>query len=207
MKLAVFDYDSTLMDGETIDYLAKEFGVENQIATITTSAMNGEIDFFESLNKRVSLLKGLEYNRALKVCKNLPFTTGAKETISTLKKHNFIVVCFSGGFNIATSYSKNILGVDEDFSNTLHYKDNLLTGLVSGEMMFADSKGYMLQKLQKLLNINKNDTVAIGDGANDISMFKHSGTKIAFCSKDVLKKEADIIVDKRDLREILHTIL
>jgi phosphoserine phosphatase len=207
MKLAVFDYDSTLMDGETIDFLAEDFGIRDEISEITEDAMNGRIDFFESLNRRVSLLKGLDYKKAIDICRSLPLTKGAKETVNELKKNGFIVVCFSGGFNIATSYTKEQIGLNEDFSNTLHHKNGTLTGLVSGEMMFSDSKGYMLQKIQNVLNIKKENTVAIGDGANDLSMFLHSGTKIAFCAKEALKKEANIIIETRDLQEVLHKIL
>lgn len=206
MKLAVFDFDSTLMDGETIEFLAKELGLETKVKDITDKAMRGEIDFFESLTQRVSLLKGLEVKRVNEICHNLPIMNGAKDTIQGLKDLGYTVVCFSGGFKNATSYFAPILGLDGDFSNTLHSKDGVLTGLVGGEMMFNTSKGEMLQNLQKVMHVTPENTIAIGDGANDLSMFKHAGTRVAFCAKPILKSAANIIIDEKDLRLILNKI-
>lgn len=206
LKLAVFDFDSTLMDGETLEFLAEEFGLRDKIAAITAEAMNGKIDFFESLIKRVALLKGLEQSKVEKICAELPLMKGAKETISELKKAGFKTVCFSGGFKSATIPARKILGLDADFSNDLHFKDGKLTGLVGGEMMFSSSKGTMLQTLQRLLSVSEENTVTVGDGANDLSMFKFAGTRVAFCAKDVLKKAANVIVEKKDLTYALNGI-
>ncbi|RLA74837.1 MAG: phosphoserine phosphatase SerB [Epsilonproteobacteria bacterium] len=203
MNLAVFDFDSTLMDGETIDMLGFAHGVGEGITAITTNAMAGEIDFFESLISRVKLLEGMPYDQAVAVCQNLPYIKGAKTMIQNLKQKNYKVVCMSGGFTIATHYAQNILGFDIEFANTLHHKNGTLTGEVGGEMMFEFSKGDMIHRLQKLLDIPKKRTLCIGDGANDLSMFKHSGTKIAFCAKEVLKNEADIVIDEKDLNKVL----
>lgn len=206
MKLAVFDFDSTLMDGETLEFLARETGIEKEVREITDRAMRGELDFFESLQKRVSLLKGLEVKTVNNICENLPVMPGAQQTIKELQNAGYKVVCFSGGFKNATvPFAKNF-GLDGEFSNILHTKNDLLTGLAGGEMMFNDSKGEMLKKLQKLLEISKENTLAIGDGANDLSMFKYAGTKIAFCAKPILKKHADIIIDTKDLTQILNKI-
>lgn len=206
LKLAVFDFDSTLMDGETLEFLAEEFGLRDKIAAITAEAMNGKIDFFESLIKRVALLKGLEQSKVEKICAELPLMKGAKETISELKKAGFKTVCFSGGFKSATIPARKILGLDADFSNDLHFKDGKLTGLVGGEMMFSSSKGTMLQTLQRLLSVSEENTVTVGDGANDLSMFKFAGTRVAFCAKDVLKKAANVIVEEKDLTYALNGI-
>jgi len=206
LKLAVFDFDSTLMDGETIDILASHYGVSQEVSKITKQAMEGELDFFEALSQRVALLKEMDAVKVDEVCQNLPFITGAKEIISYLKNINYKVFVFSGGFKNATSHAKNILGFDMDFSNTLHVKYGKLTGMVGGEMTFSNSKGEMLKKLQTILDIDKNDTLVVGDGANDISMFKEARTKIAFCAKDILKKEADICIDKKDLTIIKNYI-
>ena len=202
MKLAVFDFDSTLMDGETIDFLAKELGFEEEVAKITERAMAGELDFFDSLIERVALLKGLKESKVNQICQNLPLIEGAKEAVSMLKDNGFRVVCFSGGFRNATKPICANLGIDADFSNYLHAKDGVLTGLVGGEMMFSSSKGEMIQRVQKLLNVSKENTLAVGDGANDASMFKYAGVSVAFCAKDVLKKEATDIVDIKDLKEV-----
>ncbi|QCT94464.1 phosphoserine phosphatase SerB [Caminibacter mediatlanticus TB-2] len=206
MKLAVFDFDSTLMDGETIDFLAEPLGLKDKVALITEMAMRGELDFFESLIMRVKLLEGLEDKKVNEICHNLPYMPGADETIKALKKDGYKVVVFSGGFRNATSYAKEILGFDADFSNILHSKNGRLTGLVGGEMMFSHSKGDMLKRLQAILGISIEDTLVVGDGANDLSMFKYAGTRIAFCAKDVLKKEANVIIEEKDLTKILEFI-
>lgn len=206
MKLAVFDFDSTLMDGETIDFFAAELGLEEKVAAITEKAMNGELDFFESLITRVELLKGLEYDKVVEIGKNLPLMNGAKEIIPALQAKGYKVICFSGGFRVGTSPAKDILGLDADFSNVLHHKDGVLTGLVGGDMMFDYSKGDMIQRIQNILGITKKDTLVVGDGANDRSMFTYADTRIAFCAKDILKKEANIIIDEKDLTKILEYI-
>ncbi len=206
MKLAVFDFDSTLMDGETIDFLAKDFGIEDQIKNITKLAMEGKLDFFESLTQRVSLLKGLPENRVKNICSNLPYMPGAIDTVSELKRRGYKVVCFSGGFKSATVPAKLALGLDAEFSNMLHFKDGAMTGLVGGEMMFSTSKGQVLHTLQGLLGITENETLAVGDGANDLSMFKFAKTKIAFCAKEILKKEATIVINNKNLLEIIDYI-
>ncbi len=203
MKLAVFDFDSTLMDGETIDFLAEPLGLKEKVAVITERAMRGELDFFESLTTRVQLLEGLETETVDSICRNLPFMPGAKETIEELKKRGYRVVVFSGGFRNATSHAREVLGFDADFSNVLHSRDGRLTGLVGGDMMFDFSKGDMLVRLQRLLGIGPEDTLVVGDGANDRSMFEHAKTKIAFCAKEILKKEANVVIDEKDLTQIL----
>ena len=206
LKLAVFDFDSTLMDGETIDFFADELGIGEKVAEITEEAMSGRLDFFESLQQRVGLLKGLDYSVVEKISQNLPYMKGARETISELKSRGMTVICFSGGFRSATGYAKDILGYDADFSNVLHEKDGKLTGLVGGDMMFNYSKGDMLQRLQNILGISEAETLVCGDGANDLSMFAHAGTRISFCGREILEKEANIIIKEKDLTKILEKI-
>ena len=203
MKLCVFDFDSTLMDGETIDFLANELGFKEKVSSITKRAMAGELDFFESLIQRVALLKGLKKEKVDEICHNLPYMIGAKDTIKELKQRGYKVVVFSGGFRNATDYAKDILGYDASFSNILHDKNGVLTGLVGGDMMFGFSKGDMLKRLQNILKISPKDCMVVGDGANDISMFKYANIKVAFCANEILKKEATHIIDEKDLRKIL----
>lgn len=203
MKLCVFDFDSTLMDGETIDFLAKPLGLKEEVSSITERAMQGELDFFESLTMRVKLLKGLEIKKVDEICHSLPYMPGAKEAIDELKKRGYKVAVFSGGFRNATSYAKDILGYDIDFSNVLHVKDDKLSGLVGGDMMFGFSKGDMMQRLQNLLGVSQEDTIAVGDGANDKSMFKYANLKVAFCAKEVLKKEANAIIDTKNMKNLI----
>jgi len=206
LKLAVFDFDSTLMDGETIDFFADELGIGQEVARITEEAMSGRLDFFESLQQRVQLLKGLEFSVVQKISQNLPYMPGAVETIAELKRRGLKVVCFSGGFRTATGYAKDILGYDADFSNVLHEKDGKLTGLVGGDMMFSHSKGDMLTRLQSILGVSQEETLVCGDGANDLSMFAHAGTRVAFCAREILEKEANIIIKEKDLTQILEKI-
>lgn len=206
MKLAVFDFDSTLMEGETLEFIAREYDMEPLMKKITTEAMEGKIDFFESLTKRVALLKGAKESKVIEICRNLPYTKGAKETISELHKMGYKVVCFSGGYETATIPAQEALGYDAQFANILHFKNGELTGLVGGEMMFSDSKGKMLKRLQTLLNVKEEDTLTVGDGANDISMFKHAGKRVAFCAKPKLKEHANIIIENKDLTELLNYI-
>lgn len=205
-KLAVFDFDSTLMDGETLEFFAEELGIREKIKTITDKAMQGELDFFESLTERVSLLKGLPIEKVNSICHSLPLMKGAFEIIKALKEKGYKVICFSGGFRNATSFFAEKLGLDCEFANILHTKDGLLTGLVGGEMMFNNSKGEMLQRLQKVLDVSVANTLVVGDGANDLSMFKYAGKRVAFCAKPILEKEANIIIKEKDLALILNYI-
>jgi len=204
MRLAVFDFDSTLMDGETLEFLAKELCIEKQVKEITDKAMQGEIDFFESLQKRVSLLKGLKVETVNQICENLPLMNGAEDLINELKKRDYKVVCFSGGFKNATIPFAKKLSLDADFSNILHSKDGVLTGLVGGEMMFSDSKGQLLLRLQNILGVTPDDTLVVGDGANDLSMFKYANNRVSFCGKPILEKEANIVIKEKDLRKIIE---
>ena len=206
-KLAVFDFDSTLMDGETLEFFARELGIGEKVKEITDRAMRGEADFFESLTERVALLKGLSLEKVDEICHNLPLMNGAEEVVKGLKEKGYKVVCFSGGFRNATTFFAERLGLDGEFANILHSKDGFLTGQVGGEMMFNDSKGQMLKKLQKLLDVTKKNTIAVGDGANDLSMFKYAGKRVAFCAKPIVKENADIIIEEKDLSKILNYVL
>jgi len=206
MKLAVFDFDSTLMDGETIDFFAEELGFKEEVVAITERAMAGELDFYASLVERVALLKGLPYAKVEEICKTLPMMNGAEEVVAGLKEKGYKVVCFSGGFRTATKPACEALGIDADFSNFLHTENGILTGAVGGEMMYSNAKGDMIARLQKLLGITEEDTLVVGDGANDLSMFSYAKIKVAFCAKPVLREAATHCVDVKDLREILNII-
>lgn len=203
MKLAILDFDSTLMDGETIDILAEQVGVKEQVEKLTEAAMQGELDFFESLTQRASLLTGMDASVVNDVCHHLPLMPGAHEFVAELKRHDYKVVVFSGGFRNATNYYKKVLGYDTEFSNILHHVGGKLTGKVGGDVMFDFSKGDLLLRLQNLLGISEQHTLVCGDGANDLSMFEHAATRIAFCAKPVLKQKANIVIEDKDLRAII----
>jgi len=206
VKLAVFDFDSTLMDGETIDFLAEPLGLSDQVAAITERAMAGELDFFKSLVARVALLEGLERAKVDAICADLPMMPSAAETVAGLKEKGYTVVCFSGGFRNATKPACEKLGLDADFSNFLHDENGILTGRVGGEMMYSDAKGDMIVRIQKLLGVGREETLVVGDGANDLSMFAHADTRVAFCAKPVLKEAATHCVDVKDLAQILQIV-
>jgi len=206
MKLCIMDFDSTLMDGETIDFIAQIAGIKDEVAKITKMAMEGKLDFFESLTKRVSLLKGIEYQKVDEVCANLPYMPGAMEFTKAMKQKGYKIVIFSGGFRNATSRAVEKFNLDGDFANILHHKDGVLSGLVGGDMMFNFSKGDMLKRLQNILGVSKKDTIVIGDGANDRSMFEYADKKVAFCAHKILEKEANIVIKNKNLEDILLEI-
>ncbi|WP_169752584.1 phosphoserine phosphatase SerB [Campylobacter mucosalis] len=206
IKLCVFDFDATLIDSETIDELAIAYGVIDEVREITIKAMAGEFDFYESLQTRVQKLAGMKLEDVVRVCENLKPTNGATELVSGLKQLGIKVVVFSGGFQIATDMFKDKIGYDESFANTLHEKNGVLTGLVNGGLTFSNSKGQMIQRVQNLLGVTPEETMCVGDGANDISMFAHAKISVAFCAKDILKKHATHCIDVRDMREILKIV-
>ena len=204
--LCVMDVDGTLILEEVIDLLGKEAGREGEISQITSRAMRGELDFESSLRKRVSLLEGLPVSVFDKVFNTIHLTSNAQEFISILQKNGILVGLVSGGFTPIVERLAKFLGIAYFSANQLEVKDGLLTGKLVGQIINPEIKKETLEKWIEELKLPQERTVAIGDGANDLLMLKSAGLGIAFCAKEVLKKEIQYHVDKRDFLEILPLI-
>ena len=204
--LCVMDVDGTLILEEVIDLLGREAGREAEISQITSRAMRGELDFESSLSKRVSLLEGLPVSVFDKVFDSIHLTSNAQEFISILQKNGILVGLVSGGFTPIVETLAKSLGIAYFSANQLEVKDGLLTGKLIGQIISPEIKKETLEKWRKELQLPRERTVAIGDGANDLLMLKSAGLGIAFCAKEVLKKEIQYHVDKRDFLEVLPLI-
>ena len=204
--LCVMDVDGTLILEEVIDLLGREVGREEEISQITSRAMRGEIDFESSLRKRVSLLEGLPISVFDKVWNSIYLSPNAQEFISILQKNGILVGLVSGGFTPIVDRLAKSLGIAYFSANKLEVKDGLVTGKLVGQIISPEVKKETLEQWRKELKLPKESTVAIGDGANDLFMLKSAGLGIAFCAKEVLKKEIPIHVDKRDFLEVLPLI-
>ena len=204
--LCVMDVDGTLILEEVIDLLGREVGREEEISQITSWAMRGEIDFESSLRKRVSLLEGLSISIFDKVFNSIHLSPNAQEFISILQKNDIQVGLVSGGFTPIVDRLAKSLGIAYFSANQLEIKDNHLTGKLVGQIISPELKKETLEKWREELKLPQERTVAIGDGANDLLMLKSAGLGIAFCAKEVLKKEIPNHVDKRDFLEVLPLI-
>ena len=190
IKLAVFDMDSTLIQCEVIDELATRAGVGDRVAAITERAMRGELDFNQSLSERLSLLQGLEADTALQIAKNLPYTDGARELITTLRALGVKTVIISGGFSLFAEHVAAELAMDEYFANTLEVSDGMLTGIAIPPIVNAEYKEAKLREIAASMGISMRQTLAIGDGANDLKMLNAAGIGIAFRAKPVVRSQA-----------------
>lgn len=203
-RLIVFDMDSTLIQTEVIDELADLCNVGKEVRAITHRAMNGEIDFDESLRLRVSKLKGLEVSRMQEILEKLPLTQGVEEFIKTIKLLGYKVALISGGFTYFADALKIKLGLDYSFANELEIKDGKLTGQVQGTIVNANQKAILVKLIAQQENISLEQVVAIGDGANDLPMLATAGLGIAFHAKDVVRKEAQQHLSHGPMTSILY---
>lgn len=204
--LCVMDVDGTLILEEVIDLLGREAGCEEEIAQITSRAMRGELDFESSLRKRVSFLEGLPVSVFEKVFNSIHLTPNAQKFISILPKNGILVGLVSGGFTPIVERLAKSLSITYFSANQLEVKDGLLTGKLVGAIISPEVKQATLEQWIEKLKLPKERTVAIGDGANDLLMLKSAGLGIAFCAKEVLRKEIPHHVDKRDFLEVLPLI-
>ena len=204
--LCVMDVDGTLILEEVIDLLGREAGCEEEIVQLTSQAMRGELNFETSLRERVALLKGLPISAFEKVFNSIHLSPNALEFISILQKHGILVGLVSGGFTPIVERLAKSLDIAYFSANQLEVKGGFLTGKLVGQIISPEVKKETLEKWREELKLSKERTIAIGDGANDLLMLKSAGLGIAFCAKEVLKKEIQYHVDKRDFLEVLPLI-
>jgi len=198
-RLLIMDMDSTLVQAETIDEIARIAGVGDKVAEITESAMRGELDFTESLIARVSMLKGISVEMLAKVHDCLPLTEGAICLLQKAKENHCHTALVSGGFTLFAGPIAEQLFFDTLSANTLEIENNRLTGKVSGKIVDGESKLHTLKHLQQQLGINPSQIVAIGDGANDLPMLAAAGTGIAFHAKPKVQQLAKTILNFNNL--------
>ena len=206
IKLVVFDLDNVIIDGEAIDEIGKLANVEDEIAEITEKAMQGEIDFETSIKDRVKLLEGTSIEEIEKLADELPLMAGAEETINALKEKDLDVVIISGSFDVVAEKVKDKLGVDEVYTNSFSVEDGKLTGEVTGPLVSGSKLDVLKDHVEKA-GIALDNVVAVGDGANDISMIESAGCGIAFNAKDSVKEIADVVVEEKDLTKVSEEIL
>ena len=198
-QVVIFDCDSTIIQGEIIDELAKVAGVGESVKEMTIKAMNGEMSFTEAVKKRVSLLKGLTVEQLEILSRGIHLTPGAEELIATLHRMGYKVGVISGGFSFFTDYLKNHLNLDYVFANELAVENGVVTGEIKGDIVDAKRKGDILQKIAETERISVDQIVAVGDGANDRFMLENAGLAIAFSPKEILKEYSDGMITTDNL--------
>ena len=201
-RLFLFDVDSTLINEEVIDLIGAKAGLSSEISAITEQAMLGKLDFNAALIQRVELLAGLSVEVLDEVRTDITFTNGAAELIAELQAAGDQIAVVSGGFIEVIAPIMKLLSIELFKANSFEIQDKKLTGRVTGEIINRRAKAKFLNDLKSQLNPLQ--TIAIGDGANDIEMITEADIGIAFCAKPALKEVADVIIDQRDLREILN---
>ena len=205
-RLVAFDMDSTLIHQEVIDELAREAGVYEQVSAVTEAAMRGEIDFRASLAKRVAYLKGLDVGVMQRVAERLQLTEGAERLLTALKSFGYKTAIISGGFAYFGQYLQQKLGIDHVRTNDLEVEGGKLTGRVKGEVVDAARKAELLREIAGEENISLRQTVAVGDGANDLPMLAAAGLGIAFHAKPVVAASAKHQISTVGLDGILYLV-
>lgn len=203
-RLICFDMDSTLIKTEVIDELAERAGAGEEVRAITEAAMRGEIDFSESFKKRVSLLEGLDESVLQKIAENLPIMDGADRLMHILKKCGYKIAILSGGFTFFGKYLKKRFGVDYLYANELEIKDGKLTGKHLGDIVDGNRKAELLKFLAQVENIELDQVIAVGDGANDLPMLNIAGLGIAFHAKPKVKENARQSISSIGLDGVLY---
>jgi phosphoserine phosphatase len=205
-RLVCFDMDSTLIETEVIDELAERAGVGEQVRQITESAMRGEIDFCESFTRRVAMLKGLDESVMREIAEKLPITEGLDRMMKVLKRAGFKTAILSGGFTYFGNYLKQRFGFDYVYANELEIVDGKLTGRYLGDIVDAKRKAELLRLIAQVENVNIAQTIAVGDGANDLMMLSTAGLGIAFHAKPKVKATAEQSISTIGLDGVLYFI-
>ena len=205
-KIIVFDMDSTIVDTEIIDEMARFCGMGRKVWEITERGMRGEIDFGESLRERAKCLKGIGVGDLKSLIKSMRLTEGAGELISALKEMGFKIALISGGFDFFTDVLKEKLVFDYAFGNQLEIEGERLTGRVKGRIIDAKRKAEIVDEICRREGVTREEVVAVGDGANDQIMVTNAGLGIAFNAKDVLKRVADGSLTKDNLKGVLYCL-
>lgn len=205
-RLVCFDMDSTLIETEVIDELAERAGVGAQVRAITERTMRGEIDFCESFTERVALLKGLDESVMKEIAENLPITEGVERMMQVLKRAGYKTAILSGGFTYFGNYLKQKYGIDYVYANELEIVDGKLTGRYLGEIVDGKRKAELLKLIAQVENVNIAQTIAVGDGANDLPMLATAGLGIAFHAKPKVKQTAEQSISTIGLDGVLYFI-
>jgi phosphoserine phosphatase len=205
-RLVVMDMDSTLIRIEVIDELARAAGVADQVKAITERAMQGEMDYDESLRQRLKLLEGLDVGVLRRIAAELPLTEGAETMVRVLQRLGYRIAVVSGGFSIAADALKARLGLDFAYSNTLEVVNGKLTGRVLGPIVNARRKAELLETIAQAEGVLLDQVIAVGDGANDILMLERAGLGIAFHAKRKLREAADTSITAAGLDAILYLL-
>jgi phosphoserine phosphatase len=205
-RLVVMDMDSTLVQIEVIDELARLAGVGEQVVEITERAMNGELDFSGSLRERVALLKGLKATALQEVYSNIPLTPGARNLVRILKRLGFRTAVISGGFKFFTDRLKEDLDLDYAYANQLEIVDGVVTGGLVGPIVDGARKAHLLEEIARQEGITLDQVIAIGDGANDLPMLGRAGLGIAFNAKARVREQADTHISQQSLDSILYLL-
>jgi phosphoserine phosphatase len=205
-RLVVFDMDSTLIQIEVIDELARAAGVGKEVAAITERAMHGEMNYDESLKQRVGLLRGLDVGVLDKIASELPLTDGAETLVRVLQRLGYRIAVISGGFSRATDALKRRLSLDYAFSNNLEIEGGKLTGRVVGPIVNAQRKAELLELIAQLEGVLLDQVIAVGDGANDLLMLERAGLGIAFHAKPKLREAADTSISGAGLDAVLYLL-
>jgi phosphoserine phosphatase len=205
-RLICFDMDSTLIQAEVIDALAREAGVGEQVSAITESAMRGEIDFKESFRRRVALLKGLSESRLEAIVERIPLTEGAEELIRTVKDMGLKTAILSGGFTFFGRRLQQRLGIDYLYANELVIENGVVTGEVREPIVDGQRKADLLKQIAEKEGIRLEQVIAVGDGANDLPMLGVAGLGIAFHAKPLVRKNASHAISNLGLDGILYLL-